>query len=316
MRVVSLFAGIGGFDLTFKKHGHEIVYANEWDKYAAKVYEKNFNHRPDTTDIRQVDAESIPKHDIICAGFPCQAFTIQGKRFGFDDTRGTFFYEIMRIAKHHGTKYLLLENVKGLLSHDKGRTFAVILASLDELGYNAEWQVLNSKHFGVPQNRERIFIIGHLRSEAFTQIFPIKKTDIEFNQKNTEIKQLNKPKFYNDRFYDKSGLAPTLNTMQGGNKIPKILSHSPRTGDPTKGGTGALISSEYSFTIDRTPHSVIEGEGMKIRRLTPLECERLQAFPDKWTEGISDSQRYKCLGNAVTVNVVEEIVKKLTEVLK
>jgi len=173
MKVVSLFSGIGGFDEAFRRQGHEIVWANEWDKYAAKIYEKNFGIKPNTQDITKVLSSEIPEHDIICAGFPCQSFSIAGKRLGFSDTRGTLFREIMRIAKDHRTKYMLLENVKGLLSHDKGRTFAIILATMDELGYDAQWQVLNSKNFGVPQNRERVFIFATKRGTPCINIFPL-----------------------------------------------------------------------------------------------------------------------------------------------
>src|SRR3990167_10994943 len=191
MKYVSLFAGIGGFDLALNRLGHECVYANDIDKYCKLVYDKNFSSRPtgsqnqeiklerdsaniksantwestyyhelDTTSITEVPASSIPDHDLLVGGFPCQSFSIAGKRGGFNDTRGTLFFEIARILKEKHTRRFILENVKGLLSHDNGNTFKTIISTLVELGYDLQWQVLNAKNFGVPQNRERVFIIG------------------------------------------------------------------------------------------------------------------------------------------------------------
>ena len=268
MKYISLFAGIGGFDLALQRNGHECIYANEWDKYAAEIYNKNFHKgidekEIDTRDIRTVPEDDIPDHDILVGGFPCQAFSIAGKRKGFDDTRGTLFFEIARILRAKKPRLFLLENVKGLLSHDSGNTFKTIISTLTELGYDLQWQVLNSKNFGVPQNRERVFIIGNLRGTSRPEIFPIRNSSEVYNQSNE-----NKEEIHN--------IASTLTARQfaswNGNYINQL-------NNPT--------------------------DCHRIRRLTPTECERLQGFPDGWTEGISDTQRYKCLGNAVTVNVVE-----------
>src|SRR5260370_40385618 len=177
MRYIYLFAGIGGFDLALDRLGHERVYANEWDTYAAQIYEKNFGHRPDTRSIVDVPAGDIPDHELLCGGFPCQAFSIAGKRLGFADTRGTLFFEISRILAAKRPAYLLLENVKGLLSHDDGRTFQTILRTLVELGYDLQWQVCNSKNFGVPQNRERGFIIGYAGGQPRPEVFPLSVTN-------------------------------------------------------------------------------------------------------------------------------------------
>ena len=174
MKILSLFSGIGGFDLAFKNQGHTIIGACEIDKYARSVYSRHFPGVRIYQDATKINPEELEDFDCLCAGFPCQAFSIAGKRLGFEESRGTLFFEIARIAKQKRPRFLLLENVKGLLSHDRGRTFAVILAALDELGYDAEWQVLNSKYF-VPQNRERIFIIGYLRGEPRLEIFPIRE---------------------------------------------------------------------------------------------------------------------------------------------
>ena len=186
MRFIDFFAGIGGFRLGMEMAGHECVGHVEIDKYANKSYkaihqpkESEFFHEDITTitdeSIRELRDRGI---DIIAGGFPCQAFSIAGKRAGFEDTRGTLFFDIARIAREVKPKYLFLENVKGLLNHDRGDTFEVILRTLDEIGYDAEWQVLNSKHFGVPQNRERVFIIGHRRDVPTNAIFPLERIEI------------------------------------------------------------------------------------------------------------------------------------------
>jgi DNA (cytosine-5)-methyltransferase 1 len=285
VKIISLFAGIGGFDLALTRHGHECVYANERDKYAASIYDRHFA-KCDTRDIRTVPASEIPDHDLLVGGFPCQAFSIAGKRRGFADTRGTLFFEIARILRAKHPRLFILENVKGLLSHDNGNTFKTIIATLDELGYDLQWQVLNSKNFGVPQNRERVFIIGHLRGTSRPQVFLISE---QSNPNTTESKST------------KTAVARTLTGggHSGGN-------HSGMT----------IIAKTVRVSRRGSPHGCkqnwdsYEFDG-KIRRLTPTECERLQGFPDGWTGGVSDTQRYKCLGNAVTVNVVEYLVKSL-----
>ncbi len=178
MKFLDLFAGIGGFRLGMESAGHECVGFCEVDKYARASYKAIHNTEGEIElhDITRVTDESIRRFgsvDVICGGFPCQAFSIAGHRRGFEDTRGTLFFEICRFASVLRPKYLFLENVRGLLNHDKGDTFEIILSALDELGYDVEWQVLNSKNFGVPQNRERVFIIGHLRGERTRNVFPI-----------------------------------------------------------------------------------------------------------------------------------------------
>ncbi len=176
MKYVSLFAGIGGFDLALNSLGHECVYANDFDKYCKIIYDKHFKTKLDTRDIRQVPTADIPKHDLLVGGFPCQSFSYAGKRMGVKDTRGTLFFEVARIINDKRPKHLLLENVKGLLTDDNGRTFQTILKVLTDLGYIVEWKVLNSRFFGIPQNRERVFIIGtYTRSNKDTTKISKKK---------------------------------------------------------------------------------------------------------------------------------------------
>lgn len=252
MKYISLFAGIGGFDLALNREGFQCVYANEWDKYANSIYERNFNHKPDSRDIRTVPVSDIPEHDLLVGGFPCQSFSIAGKRGGFNDTRGTMFFEIARILKDKRPRHLLLENVKGLLSHDDGKTFQTILGVLADLGYECQWMVLNSKDFGVPQNRERVFIVGHLRGQRRPKILPVGIDDSTLvhsetgtepktkpasaittreggRKENNFIVQLNDPTHSNNRVYSDEGLSPTLNAMQGGNRQPFVAMRWGRT---------------------------------------------------------------------------------------
>ena len=528
-----MFSGIGGFDLAMRNLGHEIVGACEIDKYARQIYAKQFPGVPIHDDATQVQAESLPQFDVLCGGFPCQAFSIAGKRKGFSDTRGSLFFEIARIAKEKRPSILFLENVKGLLNHDKGETFRTILSSLDEVGYDVEWQLHNSK-FAVAQNRERVYIVGHLRGQRSRQVFPlgnidsksdksIKQIGIKYNLKSDRqaervyeddglaptlghgnatsqpfiavvndrnglreveratcldanyfkghdyhgartliyklvrepkllgnipipfMKRRNEPKksdicdylrnnkditmddlaleaqinktqlehyFRKDssgalpnkddwlklkkvlnfddtydeimtdymedlmtyemttRVYDPTGISPTLTSGEKLitvepelKKLGQLTPHNGTSVYDTSGISPTLISSEGSGSIvkiaeepkkvvalterrtdeakairkkkmeeegidwsprrgkelvardDNLANCVTTGQtkeslvtdGKKIRKLTPVECERLQGFPDGWTEGISDTQRYKCCGNAVTVPVVQWI---------
>ena len=309
MRYLSLFSGIGGFELGIGG-GAQCIGYSEVDKYAIQIYEKHFNHK-NYGDITKIKAEELPDFELLCGGFPCQSFSIAGKRMGFSDTRGTLFFEIARIAREKQPRLLLLENVKGLLSHDKGITFYTIISTLDELGYDLQWQVLNSKNFGVPQNRERVFIVGHLRGTSRPKVFPIGqgyKVDdkIQSDQDRKEARASCLSTRYGQRWTDETYI------RQGLKELTKDSSQGYRVYDTE--GVSTTLAGEAGGVGAKTGLYLEEsGEPLpiKIRRLTPTECERLQGFPDGWTEGVSDTQRYKTLGNAVTVNVVKEIVKNL-----
>lgn len=292
MKFIDLFSGIGGFRTGMEMNGHECVAFCEIDKYARQSYKAMYDTEGEEEwrDITRVTDGHIRQlirdqgHiDCICGGFPCQSFSIAGKRGGFDDTRGTLFFEIMRIANIVRPRYLFLENVKGLFSHDGGATFETILNTLDESGYDAEWSLLNSKRFGVPQNRERVFIIGHLRGAGGRAVFPVGGTSGGTNFQIRQIAQydsgtrLNSNRF---RVYAADGISPTLGTMQGGNLEPCTLI------------------------------------GGRIRKLTPLETFRLQGFTDEQfykakNSGVSNSQLYKQAGNSVTVNVIDAIARRM-----
>jgi DNA (cytosine-5-)-methyltransferase len=342
MNFLDLFAGIGGFRLGMERAGHKCVGYCEIDKYARLSYNAihNTEGEIDYKDITEVTNEEFRKLrgkvDVICGGFPCQAFSIAGNQLGFEDARGTLFYEIARAAEQVKPRYLFLENVRNLLSHDKGKTFARMLKILDELGYDAEWQVLNSKNFGVPQNRERVFIIAHLRGERTSRVFPIRGKDEKFNT-DGEINQVgNIGKSDNfggnpqvTRVYDINGISPTLNTMQGGGREPKILvkeatkqgyavadvGDSINFSHPNSKTRRGRVGKNIANTLLTSDEQGVVLSDYKIRKLTPRECWRLQGFPDwafdKAQEVNSNSQLYKQAGNSVTVNVIEEIAKRL-----
>lgn len=461
MKYFSMFSGIGGFELgiqqayesnikckhfgkesqskecsqrgfrTINKHGKMLCPPDrsaplcagfsEIDKYAIQIYEKHFRHK-NYGDATKIKTAELPDFDFLVGGFPCQAFSIAGKRKGFDDTRGTLFFEIARILRDKRPRHLLLENVKGLLSHESGKTFQTILEVLSDIGYRVEWQVLNSKDFGVPQNRERVFIVGHLRGECGEKIFPIRENDGGDNeeqlpgkeadeggnqqndksrgghtvpipqgsQENRKIKEdgqadekteeqshvqdKGQTYFFGEKVQDGISeerierLENSFKTPQGRHLLPetknrdflrqlllaqmsppfqtaknqqevlaseargeqakrqedrqeaeerKLDSHesvgaSNKTWAWDDGASRKLMSlaEERSPTLkaSRSNYMMLTKK-MDIRRLTPIECERLQGFPDGWTKDVSDTQRYKTLGNAVTVNVIREVMK-------
>lgn len=318
---------------------------SEIDKYAVEIYQKRFPQHKNYGDITKIKSNKLPNFDLLVGGFPCQAFSIAGKRKGFEDTRGTLFFDIARILRSKKPRLFLLENVKGLLSHDSGNTFKTIISTLAKLGYDIQWQVLNSKNFGVPQNRERVFIIGHLRGTARPKVFPFTEnngedivlptitTRVTADSNGTYVgkrspRQIIGSKSQGDRVYDPRGISVTLASQAGGLGAKTGL-YAVKIKEATKKGyaearPGQAINlavpnsktrrgrvSDVAQTLDTGMQQHTLTPDMKIRRLTPRECERLQGFPDGWTEGISDSQRYKTLGNAVTVNVVEVIIRKI-----
>ena len=326
MKFLDLFAGIGGFRIGMESAGHECIGFCEIDKFARASYKaihdtKGEIELHDITTVSDDTIRGIGHVDVICGGFPCQAFSIAGHRRGFEDTRGTLFFEIARFASILRPKYLFLENVKGLLDHDKGNTFEVILSTLDELGYDVEWQVLNSKNFSVPQNRERVFIIGHLRGQRTRNVFPIgrntKQVDelpgenittntltarytavgngsyiIESEQKKIRIKEATKQGYQEAEIGDSVNLShPNSKTRRG--RVGKQIANTLLTGES---------------------QGVVEPD-FRIRKLTPRECWRLQGFPDwafdKAQEVNSNSQLYKQAGNSVTVNVIAAIAQGL-----
>ena len=354
MKYLSLFSGIGGFELGIGDSA-ECIGFSEIDPYAISVYQRHFPKHKNYGDITTIDETKLPQFDLLVGGFPCQSFSVAGRRRGFDDKRGTMFFEIARIIREKCPRFLLFENVKGLLSHDQGETFGTILKTLAELGYDAEWQVLNSKNFGVPQRRERVFIVGYLRGIARPEVFPITGSN------PNHLKEITSEVSDAQRIYDARGLGKTLKALGGGLGAKTGLYMIQRARGKNLGNTSnvapTITGKSYqdnnfvAMTERRTPEAKeMRREAMKhghdwsprrgkelipredgiantltatqgreqlltdgtvIRKPTPIECERLQGFPDNWTAGHSDSQRYKMLGNAVTVNVVAEIAKQI-----
>ncbi len=315
MKYLSLFSGIGGFELGIQQayelsrvgtksknrpnrkgkssqHGTSpfCIGYSEIDKYATQIYEKHFPNHKNYGDITKIDESDLPDFDLIVGGFPCQSFSIAGKRRGFADTRGTLFFDIARILQRKRPRFCILENVKGILSHDNGNTFKTIIATLDELGYDIQWQVLNSKNFGVPQNRERVFIIGHLRGKSRPKVFPFSNDGRQVNELQRHVSNTLTAR------YEQAQATGTY------------IGESERNAQETDGQS---LLKEGNIP-DNSDERGGQTHTTNIRRLTPTECERLQGFPDGWTEGVSDTQRYKCLGNAVTVNVIEAIIYELT----
>ena len=369
MRLLDLFSGIGGFHKGFEQAGYEFKWVgfSDIDKYASAVYKHRFPNAKELGDVAAIRPErDLPNHiDILCGGFPCQAFSMAGKRKGFDDTRGTLFFEIARILRYYidigkPIDHFVLENVKGLLSHDSGRTFAVIYGVLTDLGYTVESQLLNTKWL-LPQNRERIYIVGHIGRGSRAKVFPITENDkrnyeeqlsraqakgqgqgvqhaqdrrrrslpgdgqvkavltpnrVEKRQNGRRMKEDGEPMFTLTG-QDQHGVMVKEATSKGyavakeGDSINFCNPNSKtRRGRVGKGIAQTLDTGMEQATIQRT----------NIRRLTPIECERLQGFPDQWTSqgnldgkvvDISDTQRYKQCGNAVSVPIVQLVAERI-----
>lgn len=317
LRCASFFAGVGGIDMGFEQtQFFNTVYANEIDEYPVKTFEKNFGLKVDCRDIHLVDAKEIPDFDIMLAGFPCQAFSIAGRREGFDDEkgRGTLFFELVRIMKEKQPPIVFLENVKNLVGHDNGNTFSVILGELEKLGYHVKFAVLNAMEYGnIPQNRERIYIVGFKDIEVYQRfVFPMpvplttKLSDIiDFETKKDEKYYYTPGKYKGDMYEqlveamddenavyqwrrkyvrkNKSGVVPTLTANQG------------------EGG--------HNVCLIKTKHG--------IRKMTPHECFNTQGFPKTFQlPNMSDARLYKQAGNSVCVSVIHQIAKEIEKAYK
>jgi DNA (cytosine-5)-methyltransferase 1 len=321
-KFIDLFAGIGGIRLAFEKSGGECVFSSEIDKFARTTYKENFNEEP-YGDITTIDEKNIPNHDIILAGFPCQSFSLAGARKGFDDVRGTMFFEVVRIIKEHNPKVVFLENVKGLLKHDKGRTLSVILDILrSELNYYVpEPRVINAKEFGVPQNRERIFIVA-FKSEIDSKLFKYPqgfKSNICI-QDILEEKEVSS-KYYLSETYIQTLINHKERHKEKGNGFGyEIKKNTDIASTIVVGGMG----HERNLIIDKKltnfkPVTNIKGEINRefIRKMTPREWARLQGFPETFKIVVSDTQAYKQFANSVAVPLVtamaESIIKSIDQ---
>ena len=321
---IDLFAGIGGIRLGFDKvfrENIETVFASELDEKAKETYRANFKDKFDINgDITKIKEIEIPEHDILLAGFPCQAFSLAGLKKGFEDARGTLFFDVARIAEYHKPKVVFCENVKNLVNHDRGKTFKVITRILENLGYKVYEKVLNSKNFGVPQNRERIYIVAFredIDSSDFS--FPEETADSKVIADIMEEKEVS-PKYYlSDVYLDSLVRHKERHESKGNGFGYEIKKLDEIANTLVCGGMGR----ERNLIIDRrltnfTPVTHIKGKINEkyIRKMTPREWARLQGFPDDFKFVVADTHLYKQFGNSVTVSVIEAIAKKIKKVLE
>lgn len=297
LKFIDLFCGIGGFrvamDEACKENDivPECVFSSDIDPYCQDSYEANFGHRP-VGDITKVNEKDIPDHDILFAGFPCQPFSIIGQMQGFSDIRGTLFFDIARIIKHKQPKAFILENVKQLVGHDKGRTLKVIIKTLQELGYDIHYAVLNALDYGLPQKRERVIIVGHKQPILFSFPSPIRpfKPLSEILEKKVE------PKHYASEYI------ATKRKQKHQSAYKLSIWHENKAGNICSYPYSCALRAGASYN-----YLLVNGE----RRLTPREMFRLQGFPDSYKIVVNDSQARKQAGNAVPVNMVKAVILKL-----
>ncbi len=321
-KFIDLFAGIGGFRIAMQNLGGKCVFTSEWDKEAQKTYRANFGEVP-FGDITKPHIKSyIPKEfDVLCAGFPCQAFSIAGKRGGFDDTRGTLFFDVAEIIKKHKPKAIFLENVKGLRSHDKGQTLATILNVLrNDLGYYVpEPQIINAKEFGVPQNRERIYIVGFRKDTRITEFEYPKSINKKVKFADIKEKKVVPTKYYLSTQYVQTLVNHKARHEGKGNGFGyEIIDDNGIANAIVVGGMGRERNLVLDHRItDFTPTTHIKGtvnrEG--IRKMTPREWARLQGFPDKYIIPVSDASAYKQFGNSVAVPAIQATATKILELI-
>lgn len=313
MSFIDLFAGLGGFRLALESLGAHCVYSNEWDEPVQKVYADNFGDYPDG-DITQVNESEVPNHDILCAGFPCQAFSISGKQRGFEDSRGTLFFDVARIVKEKKPKIVFLENVKNFASHDNGHTLEVVKATMEELGYTFYQKVLNAVDYGVPQKRERIYMVCFrndlcVKDFRYPRPFPLKKHVEDFlldDEKQVEHLYVNRH-----------------DTVFNGVDDTKYSNKPIRLGIVNKGGQGERIYSTKGIAITlsaygggvfaKTGGYLING---KTRRLHPRECARIMGYPDTYKICESANQAYQQFGNSVVIDVLQLIGIQIGEALE
>lgn len=298
---VDLFAGIGGIRIPFTELGGKCVFSSEWDKAAQISYSYNFGEVP-FGDITKINSDSIPKHDVLLAGFPCQAFSIIGKMKGFADTRGTMFFEVARILQHHQPKAILLENVKQLVSHDGGKTFKVILDTLAELGYSVKWKILNALDFGLPQKRERVIIVG-FKSAAACEQFNFDFEPIAYNLASVleDDKNVDSSLFASDMI-----LAKRRKRVEGKNVFYPSVWHENKSGNISILPYACALRTGASYN-----YLLING----YRRPSSRELLRFQGFPEKFKIEVSHQEIRRQTGNSVAVPMIRAVAKKIIQLL-
>lgn len=333
MKYFETFAGVGGFSQAMPDH-FECVGMSEIDKYASAVLKYKYPTIRNYGDITKINWKTVPDFDILVGGSPCQDLSVAGKQAGLNGSRSGLFSVYVRALHEKQPDHFIWENVKGALSSNGGRDFATILNAFSEAGYSLWWQVLNAKDFGVPQNRERVFVVG-TRIGSPREILFERTADKNTVVSNTirtggkgslskkhawDLVQINNPKRSRDRVYSQDGIAPTIDTGQGGGRQPFISVPvlTPDRINKRQNGRRFKTDGEEMFTLNtQDRHGVFDG--IQIRRLTPLECERLMSWPDNWTKygimdgekvAISDTQRYKMCGNGVVSEVVRQVIEQ------
>ena len=298
---VDLFAGIGGIRIPFTELGGKCVFSSEWDKAAQISYSYNFGEVP-FGDITKINSDSIPKHDVLLAGFPCQAFSIIGKMKGFADTRGTMFFEVARILQHHQPKAILLENVKQLVSHDGGKTFKVILDTLAELGYSVKWKILNALDFGLPQKRERVIIVG-FKSAAACEQFNFDFEPIAYNLASVleDDKNVDSSLFASDMILDKR-----RKRVEGKNVFYPSVWYENKSGNISILPYACALRTGASYN-----YLLING----YRRPSSRELLRFQGFPEKFKIEVSHQEIRRQTGNSVAVPMIRAVAKKIIQLL-
>ncbi len=313
MTFIDLFAGIGGFRIALESLGATCVYSNEWDKIAQEVYAQNFGDIPEG-DITKVNETTIPDHDILCAGFPCQAFSISGKQRGFEDSRGTLFFDVARIVKAKKPKIVFMENVKNFATHDEGRTLAVVKATMEELGYNFYQKVLNAVDYGIPQKRERIYMVCfrkdlNIPSFQYPKPFELKHHVEDFlleDEKLVEDLYIDRPDTYFNDVVDNqySNKAIRLGIVNKGGQGERIYS--------TK-GIAITLSAYGGGIFAKTGGYLING---RTRKLHPRECARIMGYPDSYKLCKNARQAYQQFGNSVVIDVLQFMAIEIGEAIR
>ncbi len=317
LKTVSLFSGIGGLDLGFIYNGFNIIWANELDKYAVQTYKQNIDNNIIEGDILEL-YKNVPQHDVLLAGFPCQPFSMMGKKLGFDDERGTLFFKIKEIIElnNEKPKIIVLENVKNLLSHDNGKTFKKMKNILEELNYEIYAEVLDSKDYGVPQTRRRVFVVAFEKNIIKNDIkfeFP-KKIDLKVNAFDLLDDKVDKKYFLSNK------ILPTILAHGSGNYYSKseidLEIARPLTATMHKMHR-ANQDNYYTDNKNRENfEDTVEKRISNVRKLTPNECRKLQGFPEDWKQVVSDTQAYRQFGNSVTVDVAYYISRQIIKYLE
>ncbi len=317
-KAIDLFSGIGGIRTGLHEAGFDIIFSNDNDRYCKQTFEANFNHVLDSRDIQKISSDEIPDHDLLAAGFPCQPFSMAGNQKGFEDPRGILFYEVARIIKDKKPKAFLLENVKNLKSHNQGETFKAIMTTLEkELGYNVHYTVLNSKDFGLPQSRARIYIVGFRDNLVFK--FPEKSTSQPKLVDILEKETVNEFYYLSQKYYEGLANHKARHSAKGSGFGFDILDKNGISHSLVVGNMGR----ERNLVRDRiTKNAYTDGRdkaktknALGIRKLTIRECARLQGFPDNFIFPVSRTQAYKQLGNTVSIPVIKAVASQIKKSL-